>query len=75
MIYLVEEKCPFGVPAIGEDGQEIFCGRGLGRQDCGAGYTCNIHPTDRWAVCCPNIVQGTVSECKRMLLFDGFTSI
>ena len=29
-----------------------FCGRGGTR--CNRGYTCDIHPTDVWAVCCPD---------------------
>lgn len=31
-----------------------FCGLGPNRQDCPAEYYCNIHPADRFAVCCPN---------------------
>ena len=39
-----------------------FCGRGGTR--CNSGYTCDIHPTDVWAVCCPDeTAEVTVAEC------------
>lgn len=44
-----EPKCQIGVPL-----PNVFCGRGPNRQDCPRGYSCNIHPTDRYAVCCRN---------------------
>ncbi|CAH1246656.1 Hypp7762 [Branchiostoma lanceolatum] len=47
--------CPSGGQYI----PNIFCGRGLGRQDCPSTHSCQTHPADRWAVCCP----ATVGEC------------
>ncbi len=41
---------------------DIFCGRGLNRQDCPAGWTCNVHQADAWAVCCPE--SGTPNDCE-----------
>ena len=45
--------CKHGPPEVDESGNQVFCGRGPTRQDCSPGYKCNIHPTDRYAVCCP----------------------
>ncbi|XP_035671401.1 waprin-Phi1-like [Branchiostoma floridae] len=39
----------------------IFCGRGPNRQDCPPTHSCQVHPADAWAVCCPN--SATVGEC------------
>ncbi|XP_052103595.1 probable spore coat protein DDB_G0283555 [Mytilus californianus] len=39
---------------VGEPLPNIFCGRGLNRRDCPKDYSCNIDPTDRFAVCCQN---------------------
>ena len=48
------EKCEHGDPARDEaTGDEMFCGQGPSRQECPEDYECSIHPTDRWAVCCP----------------------
>ena len=40
------------MPQVTSLGEQVFCGRGPNREDCKAGYKCNIHPTDRYAVCC-----------------------
>eukprot|EP00105_Crassostrea_gigas_P045916 XP_019930064.1 PREDICTED: uncharacterized protein LOC105346212 [Crassostrea gigas] len=42
------QQCDNGQPL-----PNVFCGRGPSRQDCPSGYFCNIDPTDRFAVCCP----------------------
>ncbi|CAC5390333.1 unnamed protein product [Mytilus coruscus] len=39
---------------VGQHLSNIFCGRGPNRQDCPKGYYCNVHPTDKYAVCCRN---------------------
>lgn len=44
-----EPKCQIGVPL-----RNVFCGRGPNRQNCPRGYSCNVHPGDRYAVCCRN---------------------
>ena len=31
----------------------MFCGKGPNREDCKAGYKCEIDSADRYAVCCP----------------------
>ncbi|KAL9958936.1 hypothetical protein ACROYT_G036013 [Oculina patagonica] len=43
---------------------DIHCGRGPNRQDCPAGYACVIHPTDRYAVCCPDVSNGRYIQGK-----------
>ena len=45
-------------PLTGIGGQQIFCGRGPGRQDCPEGSYCNISPVDAYAVCCSNDDDG-----------------
>uniref|UniRef100_A0A7S0FTT6 Uncharacterized protein n=1 Tax=Minutocellus polymorphus TaxID=265543 RepID=A0A7S0FTT6_9STRA len=42
--------CPDGQKPI----PDTFCGRGPNRVDCSDDEFCFIHPTDRFAVCCPN---------------------
>ena len=32
---------------------DVFCGRGIDREDCPDGYYCGIAPDDGYAVCCP----------------------
>ncbi|XP_063438104.1 cysteine-rich motor neuron 1 protein-like isoform X1 [Mytilus trossulus] len=48
--------CPYhdDVPSckIGQPLANYFCGRGPNRKDCPKDYFCNIHPTDKYAVCC-----------------------
>ncbi|XP_078681744.1 uncharacterized protein LOC144916492 [Branchiostoma floridae x Branchiostoma belcheri] len=39
--------CPSGAPFL----TNHYCGRG--GTPCPSNYFCQIHPTDRWAVCCP----------------------
>ena len=39
----------------------VFCGRGPTRQDCPQDYFCNIDPTDRFAVCCPGMIRGSIN--------------
>ena len=48
-IYLFLAKCPKGKPL-----PNVFCGRGPTRQHCPQGYSCNVEPTDGFAVCCPD---------------------
>lgn len=45
-------KCPIGEPLKNSQGVELFCGRGPNRVDCPPGTTCEVDPTDRFAVCC-----------------------
>uniref|UniRef100_A0A8W8NQL2 Uncharacterized protein n=1 Tax=Magallana gigas TaxID=29159 RepID=A0A8W8NQL2_MAGGI len=47
-IVVLSQQCDNGPPLL-----NVFCGRGPSRQDCPSGYFCNIDPTDRFAVCCP----------------------
>lgn len=43
--------CPAGETILTDgDGNNLFCGRG--GVACPADSTCNVHATDRWAVCC-----------------------
>ncbi|XP_076095559.1 uncharacterized protein LOC143066552 [Mytilus galloprovincialis] len=44
-----DPKCRVGQPL-----SNVFCGRGPNRRDCPKGYYCNVHPTDKYAVCCRN---------------------
>lgn len=53
-----EKVCPSGSPlhVLTASGvREIFCGRGPTRLECPVGYSCNIHPTDAYAVCCGSL--------------------
>ncbi|XP_078658591.1 uncharacterized protein LOC144903978 [Branchiostoma floridae x Branchiostoma belcheri] len=44
----------------------INCGRGVGRRDCPSTHSCQVHPADRWAVCCPNTVAGECPDTTGM---------
>jgi hypothetical protein len=48
--------CPTGEPLKG-----AFCGRG--GSPCPAGFTCNIDPLDRFAVCCSDDVSPPPPKC------------
>ena len=55
LLYLQQtvQRCPDGrPPERSRSGGYKFCGRGPGREDCGRGFYCEIHPTDRYAICC-----------------------
>lgn len=58
----MQPSCPGGKTPL----NDVFCGRGPDRQDCPAGYECNIDPADRFAVCCPQEAASTcvVSGCN-----------
>ena len=56
---LSDNVCEVGMPQVTSLGVQVFCGRGPNREDCKAGYKCNIHPTDRYAVCCR---KGTLQQ-------------
>ena len=56
---LSDNVCEVGMPQVTSLGEQVFCGRGPNREDCKAGYKCNIHPTDRYAVCCR---KGTLQQ-------------
>ncbi|KAJ8298828.1 hypothetical protein KUTeg_022888 [Tegillarca granosa] len=57
-----ENPCPIGLPLKNNAGKELFCGRGVGSEECPKGSSCHIHPTDRYAVCCPSTPK---HPCKR----------
>ncbi|VDI58168.1 Hypothetical predicted protein, partial [Mytilus galloprovincialis] len=48
-----DPKCRVGQPL-----SNINCGRGPNRRDCPKGYSCNVHPTDKYACCRNGIRQG-----------------
>ena len=49
------EKCNGAAEPLRDSaGVELFCGRGISRVDCPADSTCDVHPADAWAVCCPD---------------------
>ncbi|XP_013401614.1 keratin-associated protein 10-7 isoform X2 [Lingula anatina] len=56
----VKEDRPCKRPGGGYDnplrinGRQLCCGLCMPRDECPTGYYCDIHPTDRYAVCCPN---------------------
>ncbi|XP_031563420.1 uncharacterized protein LOC116298966 isoform X2 [Actinia tenebrosa] len=38
--------------------QDMYCGRGPLHVDCLEGSYCHIHPTDKFAKCCPDLLPG-----------------
>ena len=53
---VIVQRCPDGdssLPEQSSSGGYKFCGRGPGREECGRGFYCEIHPSDRYAICCP----------------------
>ena len=60
-----------------DSGGYKFCGRGPGREECGTGFYCEIHPSDRYAICFPGMllrdsVYLVVGHCVMDRLLKSF---
>ena len=64
--FISDTRCGSGI-AI----KDAFCGRGQNTITCPPGSFCNIHPADRYAICCVNAPTSQPTNKSTYADIDG----